>query len=167
MKTKLTAIAMLALITLAPMAQAETILLEAGKLVTISPKNKIDSDDYKIGGTVEFVVPTAVKQNGVTLIKANELVTGEFIELENNSPFGHPAKVLIGNFKTKSIDNQEISLRGLIEEKGKSRYWANIGYIGIFILPLLPIIFVKGDDVILQSNKTFNLFTLEDVKIAT
>ena len=166
MKTKLTALTIIVFMVVAPIVRAETILLEAGKLVTISPKNKIDSDNYKKGDTVEFFVPTAVKQNGVIVIKANEVVVGEFVELQNNSPFGHPAKTIIGNFTTKSVDNQTISLRGLIEERGKSRYWANVGYIGIVFLPLLPFIFVKGDDVIMSVNKQFNLFTLQDEKIA-
>lgn len=164
-KIKLALLSFIALAFLMPTfsAYADTVLLEAGKPVTLKAEKELDPDELQANQNVTFLVESAVKNNGQTVIKAGELVTALIGTKKNNFIFGIPGKMTVVNFKTKTIDGQDVTLRGDIAQKGESRYWANFGWLGY----LFPLLFVKGDDAIIAPSTSFNLSILEEVKVVT
>lgn len=141
---------------------AQTVIMEAGKPITLRAEKRLDADELKAGQIVNFIVETPVKVGDNTVIKAGELVEGRVAVRKNNFIFGIPGALSINDLKTKTLTGQDVRLRGSIDDKGDSRYWANFGWI-IYIFPLL---FVKGNDGIIEADTPFTLFTLEEVRLA-
>ena len=163
-KIKLTLLSFLTFTFLMPTfsAYADTVLLEAGKAVTIKAEKELDADELKAGQNFTFLVESAVKSNGQTVIKAGELVMALIGTKKNNFILGIPGKLIISNLKTKTIDGQDVSFRGDITNKGESKFWVNLGWLAPIVFPM---VFIKGDDAIITPNTSFTLFTLEDVKV--
>lgn len=88
--------------------------------VIIVPKAIISTSNSNLneGDSVDFVVAKDVLLNNKVVIKKGEIVTGIVLELIPNDWSTSPARVKIGQFVTKDIDNNRKKLSGEIFRTG-------------------------------------------------
>ncbi len=123
------------------MVFAYELKIPAGTPVSIYTPDEIDADDVKLGKNVDFIVQEGVSINNHVVISAGSHVIGQITKKKNNFILGIPGSIEVGNFRVKTIDNKFVNLRGLVQDKGTGREWANIGWFFLF-----PVLFIKGDD---------------------
>ena len=137
---------------------ATNILIPSGTPVAVYLENKIDADEISENDTIDFIVQDNVRINNKIVIKSGTNVTGQIIKKRNNFILGLPGEVQVGNFSLIAEDNQQIYLRGIMQNKGTGREWANIGWFFLF-----PLLFIKGDDGKIEAGRYQIMYTVNDV----
>ncbi len=133
-------------------------ILPAGTSIVVQSNKIIDADDVKTGDKVSFTVLQSVKAEGNVVIKAGTEVHAKVLKRKNNFIFGIPGEIQVGDFQIL-VGNNIVRLRDTINDKGDSKYWANIGWIFVF-----PLLFIKGDDGRIPAN-SYILYTIDDVDL--
>ena len=139
---------------------ATSVLVPSGTPVAIYSENKIDADEISENDTIDFIVQDNVRVNNKVVIKSGTNVTGQIIKKKNNFILGLPGEVQVGNFSLIAEDNQQIYLRGIMQNKGTGREWANIGWFFLF-----PLLFVKGGDGKIPATVQYTMYTIEEVNL--
>lgn len=139
---------------------ASSVQLPSGTPVVIYSENKIDADEVSENDTLDFIVQDNVRINNKIVIKSGTNVTGQIIKKKNNFILGLPGEIQIGNFSLIAEDNQQIYLRGTMQNKGTGREWANIGWFFLF-----PLLLIRGDDGKIEAGRYQIMHTINDVTL--
>ena len=139
-------------------AFTRSILIPSGTPVNIYLENEIDADNVKKYDIVNFVVQDNLKIDNKIMIKSGTKVQGQIINKKNNFILGLAGEIQIGNFLLFTEDNQQIYLRGIMQNKGIGREWVNIGWFFLF-----PLLFIKGEDGKINAGSCQTLYTINDV----
>lgn len=132
--------------------------LQDGTQVDIITTETISSKTAKERDPLIFQMAEDVIIEGKIVIKAGAIVKGEIIEAERSKMLGKAGKLDFSLDYAKAVDGQNIRLRATKSFEGRDKQTGAIVAAYIF----LPLVFIKGKDVVIEKGKRFTVYVDRD-----
>lgn len=129
--------------------------------VKIKPVQKITTSnvDLREGNSLDFVVSEDVLINSNIYLPKGQKVNGTVTSIEENNFLVQPAKLYAENFRTTSINNKQVKLKGLVYKSGNEHQ-----FFGEFVLAQIVQMFIRGGEVQIKPKKDeFTLYVEENL----
>lgn len=141
--------------------EAIKVKLKEGSFVPLRIKQSISSEDCSRDQYVDFEVTQDVKVNGYVVIKPGATVRAQVDECVKSGIAGQAGRLRIVLISVKSVDDQNIPLRGTASRVGEEKTMEAIGG-GMLCAPL---ILKKGESSSYPAGTEFQAFTAGDREI--
>jgi uncharacterized membrane protein len=148
--------------TINKLASNNSIYIPAGLPIIIRTTETITSDnDITSGENINFTVVNDVIVNGKIVIKAGTSAKAQISTFQENNFVGIPAKIVITDFSTTSVDNRYIPLRATLSQKGSDR----IVLAAVLTIACLPFALIKGGEAVIPAGYEKTVYTATEIRL--
>jgi hypothetical protein len=137
--------------------------LPEGTPLKVKLVKELSSKTAEVGDILNFTVVECVKVDGKILIDSNAKVTGEVIEVQKARSLGRPGKLNFTINNTKSVDDQNISLRTTTKKMEGKNNTGDAVAAAIIFTPI--ILLIKGKDIQVPKDKEFLVYIDKEYEI--
>lgn len=138
-------------------------LLPANTQIVVKSEHAILPKYFRSGYNVKFSVTNDIEDEcGNVLIKQGTPVSGRVVYIKDATGIGKSGRIIVGNFKTRTVDMTEVPLIGELSVKPHNRMAMSI-VLSCFFTPLF--LFLRGDEARIPEGASKVLSTGSDIYV--